>query len=72
MVAQNLYSIAFSEEWGRQMRFITGPRQAGKTTLAKEKLKREVSEKLYYLWDSRAVRQRYKTNELFFTEDSAI
>ncbi len=51
------------------MRFITGPRQVGKTTLAREKLKVEKSEQLYYLWDLRKVRQRYKENELFFTAD---
>lgn len=51
------------------MRFITGPRQSGKTTLAKQKLKREGSEKLYYLWDLRNVRKRYKDKELFFTQD---
>ncbi|MDP8263667.1 MAG: AAA family ATPase [Candidatus Ancaeobacter aquaticus] len=52
------------------MRFITGPRQSGKTTLSKLKLKREHSQALYYLWDLRSVRDRYKGNQLFFTEDS--
>jgi len=52
------------------MRFITGPRQAGKTTLAKQKIEKEDSEDLYYLWDLRDVRRRYKQNELFFTEDA--
>jgi predicted AAA+ superfamily ATPase len=69
MIERTLYSVAFSLDWGRQMRFITGPRQSGKTTLSKMKLKREHTEKLYYLWDLRAVRQRYKKHELFFTED---
>ena len=70
MLERALFNIAFSEEWGRQMRFITGPRQAGKTTLSKLKLERTHSPGLYYLWDLRTVRNRYKTNELFFTEDS--
>ena len=52
------------------MRFITGPRQSGKTTLAKLKLERENNRKLYYLWDLRSVRNRYKDSQLFFTEDS--
>lgn len=69
MVERQLFNTAFSKEWGRQMRFITGPRQSGKTTLAKLKLKREGSENLYYLWDLRSVRNRYKDNELFFTAD---
>ena len=70
MIYRKMYEIAFSEDWGRQMRFIVGPRQSGKTTLAKLKLEKERSEKLYYLWDLRLIRERYKDNELFFTADS--
>ena len=70
MIKRNLYNIAFSPQWGRQMRFITGPRQVGKTTLARQKLREEKSKQLYYLWDLRNVRQRYKENELFFTADA--
>lgn len=70
MIKRNLYDIVFSSQWGRQMRFITGPRQVGKTTLAKQKLHDEKSEILYYLWDLRSVRQKYKAHELFFTEDA--
>lgn len=70
MIERALYHIAFSKEWGRQMRFITGPRQSGKTTLAKMKLEEEKNLQLYYLWDLRDVRNRYKENQLFFTEDS--
>ena len=70
MVKRNLYDIAFSSLWGRQMRFITGPRQVGKTTLARQKLQDENCQKLYYLWDLRSLRQRYKEHELFFTEDA--
>lgn len=69
MINRALYNIAFSPEWGRQMRFITGPRQCGKTTLARQKLKKENDENLYYLWELRSVRNRYKENELFFTTD---
>lgn len=69
MIDRALYYIAFSPDWGRQMRWITGPRQCGKTTLAKMKLKEENSSDLYYLWDLRSVRNRYKENELFFTQD---
>lgn len=70
MIKRKLYDIAFSSQWGRQMRFVTGPRQVGKTTLAKQKLHNEKSETLYYLWDLRSVRQKFKNNELFFTEDA--
>lgn len=70
MIKRALYPITFAEQWGRQMRFITGPRQSGKTTLARQLLDAEGCGKLYYLWDLRSVRQRYKANELFFTEDA--
>jgi hypothetical protein len=70
MLERSLFHIAFADTWGRQMRFITGPRQSGKTTLARIKLKTAGSQKLYYLWDLRSVRNRYKANELFFTSDS--
>jgi len=70
MINRALYSVAFSEQWGRQMRFITGPRQSGKTTLARQKLAAEKSDDLYYLWDSRDVRRKYQANELFFTSDA--
>ena len=69
MLERHLYPIAFSPKWGRQMRFITGPRQSGKTTLPKPMLEREDCAKLYYLWDLRSVRNRYKASQLFFTQD---
>ena len=69
MIERTLYHIAFSDDWGRQMRFITGPRQSGKTTISKLKLEKEKTKALYYLWDLRSVRNRYKENELFFTQD---
>lgn len=70
MLNRRMESVVFDPEWGRQMRFITGPRQCGKTTLARLKLNREQCSALYFLWDQRAVRERYKKNELFFTEDA--
>lgn len=69
MLKRSVYSIAFSSHWGRQMRFITGPRQSGKTTLSQMKLSEENSGQLYYLWDRKTIRDRYKQNELFFTQD---
>jgi predicted AAA+ superfamily ATPase len=69
MIERALSDVAFSEDWGRQMRFITGPRQSGKTTLARAQLRATHCDKLYFLWDLRHVRQRYKTDELFFTAD---
>ena len=69
MIHRTLSKIAFSGDWGRQMRFISGPRQCGKTTLARAQLRATGCEGLYYLWDLRSIRQRYKTDELFFTAD---
>jgi uncharacterized protein len=71
MIQRALFDIAFSDDWGRQMRFISGPRQCGKTTLAKQKLTHENCRDLYYSWDLRTVRNRYKSNEMFFTADKA-
>ena len=71
MIKRSLSAIAFCDAWGRQMRFISGPRQSGKTTLAKQKLADDRQTRpLYYLWDQRAVRNRYWENELFFTADA--
>ena len=36
MIKRHISKIAFSRDFGRQMRFIIGPRQTGKTTVAKE------------------------------------
>ncbi len=67
-----LFEVAFSEKWGRQMRFISGPRQVGKTTMARQQLKAAGNSKLYYLWDLRAIRQRFRDSELFFTADAPL
>ena len=61
-----LRSVAFDDRFGRQMRFIAGPRQVGKTTL----LKGFLGERgLYYNWDLRGVRDRYKADPYFFHSD---
>lgn len=55
--------------WGHKMRFVGGPRQCGKTTLAKMLLQAKSSEKLYYNWDAPAVRERYRNDSLFYRRD---
>ena len=60
MIHRTLSKIAFSGDWGRQMRFISGPRQCGKTTLARAQLRATGCEGLYYLWDLRSVRNKQK------------
>lgn len=61
--------IAFSDEFGRQMRFIAGPRQSGKTFLAKYFLEKKGYLNLYYNWDSRIIRNTYKKENYFFQKD---
>lgn len=61
MIKRYLEETAFSEEFGRQMRFIAGPRQSGKTTIARNKLEKEGNEKFYYNWDRQEVRRRFRS-----------
>lgn len=69
MISRNISEIAFSKEFGRQMRFIAGPRQSGKTTLAQDFLKTRGCLPLYYNWDNRAVRDRYLEDNHFYLQD---
>ncbi len=70
MIKRTLYNICFDELFGRQMRFIAGPRQVGKTTLAKEWLKENGCVELYYNWDKRGVKDRFKTDPYFYNADA--
>ena len=69
MISRLISSIAFSNEFGRQMRFVTGPRQTGKTTIAKQFLKKCGCETLYYNWDNRKTRDNYLRDNHFFSND---
>jgi uncharacterized protein len=69
MIERHLSSVAFSPEFRRQMRFIAGPRQAGKTTLARNFLTKYGCAELYYNWDNRKVRDRYIDDSHFFLQD---
>jgi predicted AAA+ superfamily ATPase len=69
MIHRRISEIAFSPEFRRQMRFIAGPRQAGKTTLAREFLRSNKGDELYYNWDNRKVRERYFEDNHFFLQD---
>jgi len=66
MIERHLDKVCFQEEFGRQMRFISGPRQIGKTTLARSFLRQRNLEQLYFNWDLRAVRDRYIQDPYFF------
>lgn len=63
-----LEEVCFDKEFGRQMRFIAGPRQSGKTTLAKDFLKANNSTSLYFNWDEKSTRLGFLTNPHFFYE----
>lgn len=63
-----LEKICFSKDFGRQMRFIAGPRQSGKTTLARSFLKTSHSESLYYNWDEKSIRLNFLSDPHFFYE----
>jgi len=51
-----------------KMRFVAGPRQCGKTTLAREILARHRSEDLLFNWDVPETRRRYRQHSLFYRE----
>lgn len=51
---------------GNHMVFLAGPRQVGKTMLAKNWLEHHDCLSLYYNWDDRAVRQAYLSDSRFF------
>lgn len=70
MLERYLGRISFHRRFGRQMRFIAGPRQVGKTTLLKRFLAEKNSSSLYYNWDLRKIRDRYRTDPYFFNSDA--
>jgi uncharacterized protein len=70
MLSRTLQSVAFDEQLGRQMRFVAGPRQCGKTTLARVFLSTVHSGELYYNWDQRPVRERYRADAHFFAPEA--
>ena len=58
---------AFDERLtGRHMIFLAGPRQVGKTILARNWLKKKGCASLYFNWDDLATRQAYLVNSRFF------
>jgi hypothetical protein len=66
-IPRSLESYAFDENLtGRHMVFIAGPRQVGKTLLAKNWLRRKGCGSLYFNWDEPSIRRAYLTNSRFF------
>lgn len=69
MIKRHLGEICFNPDFGRQMRFVAGPRQVGKTTLARSYLDRLNMPKTYYNWDLRKIRDAYRKDPYFFETD---
>ncbi|MFO7979745.1 MAG: AAA family ATPase [Candidatus Aminicenantes bacterium] len=55
-----------------RMSFICGPRQIGKTTLARNHLKKINQSKNYYNWDSLSLRQEFSSDSFFFIENLSL
>ena len=66
MIKRHLENTCFHHLFGRQMRFIAGPRQVGKTTLVKNFLESIQLEKLYFNWDLREIRDKFRKDPYFF------
>jgi predicted AAA+ superfamily ATPase len=66
MIDRHLEKICSDPKIGRQMILIAGPRQAGKTTLARHILSKNDSQPLYYNWDLREIRDAYRSDPSFF------
>src|SRR3989338_76497 len=58
---------AFNPEWAQsKMLFLAGPRQIGKTYLAREQLKKQGCSKLYYNFDIPEVSDQFRQDPFFF------
>jgi len=67
VIPRNLGRFAFDPELtAHKIILVAGPRQAGKTTLAKEWLERNGSASLYYNWDDPRVRAAHREDPHFF------
>ena len=62
MKKRHIEHILAIDEDDRQMRFLTGPRQTGKTTIAQN----FVQEELYFNWDLKATKDKYRKDPYFF------
>ena len=66
MIKRFLTERCFGPEFGRQMRFVTGPRQCGKTTIAREHLKLTYCADSCFNWDKREVRSLFRQDHYFY------
>jgi hypothetical protein len=67
---REIFNFIFSPDWlGNEMLFIAGPRQCGKTSLAKYVLDKKGTPSFYYNWDIIKVRKRYYAYSDFLSRD---
>ena len=66
-IPRSVEDYAFDESLtGRHMVFLAGPRQVGKTVLAKAWLENNHCSPLYFNWDDIATRKAYLADSRFF------
>ena len=66
-IPRSLENYVFDENLtGRHMVFLAGPRQVGKTRLARNWLERAGCSDLYFNWDDIKTRQAYRSDSRFF------
>ncbi len=66
-IPRSVEGYAFDETLtGRHMIFLAGPRQVGKTRLAKQWLAKQGCQPLYFNWDDIATRRAYLNDSRFF------
>ena len=69
MIERMLFRLIEKDSNTRQMSFIAGPRQVGKTTLAKQLLLKHKCSDLYFNWDFKDIRASYRQNTDFYLKD---
>lgn len=72
-ITRDVESYGFDETLiGRHMVFLAGPRQVGKTSLAKNLLAETECKPLYFNWDDIRVRQAYFSDSRFFESPARL
>ena len=67
-IPRHLENYAFDENLiGRHIVFLAGPRQVGKTRLARNWLEKNGFSELYFNWDDIKTRQAYRTDSPLFS-----
>lgn len=71
-IEREISDFAFSDSWlSDSMLFVAGPRQCGKTSLARKFLSENNCDSLYYNWDNEKIRRTYRHDPDFFLKDAS-